>query len=146
MTDIALDVAVATPNGRRRGTVIEWDEKRGYGIIQADGVDANIFVHHSSVFALANRRRMQEGLRVEFKVTMGHSHGRVEASNVTGIDGQEVNRELTPLFPELEEETVRNRYPTGQSTESLLRSILARLEPGQPIQYQEMLFDGNRVE
>ncbi len=47
------------------GVVKRWLDMRGYGFIQTDEMDKDIFVHHES---LKNRRSLREGEKVRFEI------------------------------------------------------------------------------
>ncbi len=64
-----------------KGTVVDFNDAKGYGFIQPDGQQDQIFVHASAV---TNRARLADGQRVTFDVAPSEKGPR--ASNVV-IDG-----------------------------------------------------------
>jgi CspA family cold shock protein len=52
------------------GTVKWFDNKKGYGFIEQDEGDEDVFVHYSSV-AMEGFKTLEEGDRVSFTVTQG---------------------------------------------------------------------------
>lgn len=60
------------------GSVVWFDESKGYGFIRPDGVEVNdergyVFVHYSNIVPLPNKRRrnLTPDQRVEFSVLEG---------------------------------------------------------------------------
>ena len=67
---------------REKGTVKWFDAGKGYGFIQRDSGEKDVFVHYSEV----NRdgyKTLEEGERVEFAVTQGEKG--LQAQNVDPI-------------------------------------------------------------
>jgi cold shock CspA family protein/uncharacterized membrane protein YsdA (DUF1294 family) len=60
-----------------KGTVVDFNDSKGYGFIQPDGQQDQIFVHASAV---TNRARLADGQRVTFDVVSAEKGPR--ASNV----------------------------------------------------------------
>lgn len=65
-----------------RGTVKWFSDQKGYGFIQADGEDSDVFVHHSAIEG-RGFRTLHEGDQVEFEV-VSSSRGS-EASHVNRV-------------------------------------------------------------
>ncbi|HMK64771.1 MAG TPA: cold-shock protein [Thermodesulfobacteriota bacterium] len=54
------------PEGR-----VKWfNESKGFGFIEVDGQDKDVFIHHSSI-SMAGFRTLQEGQRVKFDIEQG---------------------------------------------------------------------------
>lgn len=64
-----------------KGTVIKFDDRKGYGFIQPDGKDEQAFVHAEEVTTAG---RLTAGQRVSFEIT--HSAKGLRAINVA-VDG-----------------------------------------------------------
>ena len=74
---------------RVTGTVKWFSRAKGYGFIEPDGGDQDVFVHYSAI-AGEGYRNLSEGQRVEF--TIEDSPKGPQASEVIGLDepsGQE---------------------------------------------------------
>jgi uncharacterized membrane protein YsdA (DUF1294 family)/cold shock CspA family protein len=71
----------------QKGTLIEWDDDRGFGFIRSDGPDGKIFVHIS---AFETGRRPQRGERLSFATGIGRD-GKAAARQawVEGISGEQ---------------------------------------------------------
>ncbi|MCD6098122.1 cold shock domain-containing protein [bacterium] len=65
-----------------RGRVKRFDEKKGYGFIEAEGIDRDIFVHYSDVVG-EGFRTLTPGDEVEFDLTEGEKG--LKATNVRKI-------------------------------------------------------------
>ena len=63
-----------------KGTVKWFNDAKGFGFIQAEGKDGDIFVHYSAVKA-EGFRSLTEGEEVEFELTEGPKG--LKAENVT---------------------------------------------------------------
>jgi CspA family cold shock protein len=51
--------------------VVKWfDDSKGFGFIEQDGAEADVFVHHSEI-KMEGFRTLAEGDRVEFEITQG---------------------------------------------------------------------------
>lgn len=54
------------PEGR-----VKWfNENKGYGFIEVDGQDKDVFIHHSGI-QMQGFRTLQEGQRVSFDIEQG---------------------------------------------------------------------------
>ena len=54
------------PEGR-----VKWfNESKGFGFIEVDGQDKDVFIHHSAI-SMAGFRTLQEGQRVKFDIEQG---------------------------------------------------------------------------
>jgi cold shock protein len=54
------------PEGR-----VKWfNEKKGFGFIEVDGQDKDVFIHHSAI-SMQGFRTLQEGQRVSFEIEQG---------------------------------------------------------------------------
>jgi len=53
------------------GQVKWFNEKKGYGFIQVDGGQGDVFVHYSSIEGQEGFRTLYEGDRVKFEVEQG---------------------------------------------------------------------------
>ncbi|OQX89440.1 MAG: cold-shock protein [candidate division Zixibacteria bacterium 4484_93] len=65
-----------------RGRVKRFDEKKGYGFIEVEGMERDIFVHYSDV-AGEGFRTLAPGDEVEFDLTEGEKG--LKATNVRKI-------------------------------------------------------------
>lgn len=50
-----------------QGTVKWFDDKKGFGFIEADGDHSDVFVHYSGIIG-RGRKSLEQGQRVEFRV------------------------------------------------------------------------------
>ena len=67
------------PSGR-----IKWfNEERGFGFIEQDGVESAVFVHKSAIQS-TDSRTLQEGQTVEFDVERGPKGPRAANVQVVG--------------------------------------------------------------
>jgi len=71
-------------NQRMTGTVRWFSRVKGYGFIQPDGSDKDIFVHYSAILG-EGYRNLNEGQRVEFIIE--DSAKGPQASQVIGLAG-----------------------------------------------------------
>jgi cold shock protein len=66
-----------------KGTVKWFNDAKGYGFIQMDGSDQDIFVHHTSIQA-DGFRTLNQGEEVQFDLTSGPKGPKAE--NVMRMD------------------------------------------------------------
>lgn len=66
-------------NGRETGTVLWFNDRKGYGFIQRD-CGGEVFVHYSEINGLGYRS-LDEGQRVRYQVFEGHKG--LQARDVT---------------------------------------------------------------
>jgi len=52
------------------GKVKWFNENKGYGFIEVDGQDKDVFIHHSAI-QMQGFRTLQEGQRVSFDIEQG---------------------------------------------------------------------------
>ena len=52
------------------GSVKWFNENKGFGFIDVDGQDKDVFIHHSAI-SMAGFRTLQEGQRVSFDIEQG---------------------------------------------------------------------------
>ena len=71
-------------NQRMTGTVRWFSRVKGYGFIQPDGSEKDIFVHYSAILG-EGYRNLNEGQRVEFIIE--DSAKGPQASQVIGLAG-----------------------------------------------------------
>lgn len=55
---------------KKQGTVKWFNDSKGFGFITPDGGSKDVFVHHSNIIA-EGYKSLQEGQRVEFRITQG---------------------------------------------------------------------------
>jgi CspA family cold shock protein len=60
-----------------QGTVKWFNGEKGFGFIEQDGGDADVFVHYSAI-AAEGYRSLDENQRVEFEVTQGQKGSQAE--------------------------------------------------------------------
>jgi CspA family cold shock protein len=74
-------------NGERFfGTVVWFQPHLGYGFIQPDTMEKQLFVHFSQIDA-DGFRKLEEGQRVEFSI--GVHHGKTQAENVLFMEPEQ---------------------------------------------------------
>ncbi len=66
-----------------QGSVKWFNADKGYGFIEVDGGEPDVFVHHSAI-QMDGYRTLEERQRVEFEVSPGRD-GRLQAANVRPI-------------------------------------------------------------
>ena len=52
------------------GSVKWFNENKGFGFIDVDGQDKDVFIHHSAI-SMSGFRTLQEGQRVKFDIEQG---------------------------------------------------------------------------
>jgi cold shock protein len=62
---------------RIRGRVKWFDDQKGYGFIERDGGQSDVFVHYSAIEG-KGYRSLEEGQEVEFEVTQGQKGPQAE--------------------------------------------------------------------
>ena len=66
--------------------LVKWfNDSKGYGFIQADGVDRDVFVHYTAIQG-DGFKTLAEGQKVQFELTDGPKGP--QASNVAKAEGQ----------------------------------------------------------
>ena len=63
-----------------QGSVKWFNAEKGFGFIEVDGGEPDVFVHHSAI-QMDGYRSLTEGQRVQFEVVQGDKG--LQASNVT---------------------------------------------------------------
>jgi len=66
------------------GTVVWFNDKRGYGFLQPDDGGKDLFVHYTNVISDAKFKTLVAGQRVSF--TVGSNKNGPQAENITVID------------------------------------------------------------
>ena len=66
-----------------QGSVKWFNAEKGFGFIEVDGGEPDVFVHHSAI-EMDGYRTLEEKQRVEFDVAPGRD-GRMQAANVRAI-------------------------------------------------------------
>ncbi|HSF26444.1 MAG TPA: cold-shock protein [Actinomycetes bacterium] len=66
-----------------QGSVKWFNAEKGFGFIEVDGGEPDVFVHHSAI-QMDGYRTLEEKQRVEFEVAPGRD-GRMQAANVRAI-------------------------------------------------------------
>ena len=69
-----------------RGTCKWFSSEKGFGFIQVEGQESDVFVHQSDIYA-PGFRSLAEGEPVEFKMITDERNGKLKAVEVTGPDG-----------------------------------------------------------
>jgi cold shock CspA family protein len=69
-----------------KGTCKWFSCEKGFGFIQIDGEDKDVFVHQSDIYA-PGFRSLADGEPVEFKLINDERNGKAKAVEVTGPDG-----------------------------------------------------------
>ncbi|MDI9819651.1 MULTISPECIES: cold-shock protein [unclassified Legionella] len=63
---------------------VKWfNDDKGYGFISRDNGQDDVFVHFRSINSQANRKSLEEGQKVRFKVTKGPKG--LQAEDVTAV-------------------------------------------------------------
>ena len=75
--------------GRTTGTVKWFSRIKGFGFIEPDGGDKDVFVHYSSIIG-EGYRNLEEGQRVEF--TIKDTPKGPQAVDVVGLNGDGGNQ------------------------------------------------------
>lgn len=72
---------------RVKGTVVFFDDSRGWGFVRADGAKCDQFCHYSQIKMPDpnERRTLEAGQRVEFE--LNKRDGKVQAENVVPLEG-----------------------------------------------------------
>jgi len=65
------------------GTIKTWNSGRGFGFVQRDGGEPDVFVHVSAM--AGSGKVLSEGQRVSFDVAVDARNGKLAASNVRVI-------------------------------------------------------------
>jgi cold shock CspA family protein len=68
------------------GTCKWFSSEKGFGFIQVEGQESDVFVHQSDIYA-PGFRSLAEGEPVEFKMITDDRNGKLKAVEVTGPDG-----------------------------------------------------------
>jgi CspA family cold shock protein len=79
-----IETAGQATGGRETGTVLWFNEKKGFGFIKPDEAGADLFVHISDV-AAAGLTGLQEGQKLSFRRD-SHGDGRFYATELVLID------------------------------------------------------------
>ncbi len=56
---------------RQTGTVKWFNDSKGFGFIERDGGEKDVFVHYSAIESATNYKSLNEGQRVEFSIEDG---------------------------------------------------------------------------
>ena len=64
------------------GTVKWFSNEKGFGFIEREGAEDDVFVHHSAI-QMDGYRSLTEGQRVQFEVVQGDKG--LQAANVTAV-------------------------------------------------------------
>ena len=70
----------------KKGTCKWFNVEKGYGFIQLDGEEKDVFVHQSDIYA-PGFRSLAEGEPLEFRLATDEKTGKMKAVDVTGPDG-----------------------------------------------------------
>merc|ERR1712066_184894 len=83
----ARNNVVAFSDGDQKTGTCKWfNVEKGYGFIEVDDADSDIFVHQSDIYA-PGFRSLAEGEQLEFRVETDTKTGKLKAVEVTGPDG-----------------------------------------------------------
>jgi len=74
----------------KTGTVKWFNYKKGFGFIVPDDGSDDVFVHFTAVHSKGFFKSLADGEKVEFGLKEGNIPGKMEASDVTGPDGDYV--------------------------------------------------------
>jgi len=66
------------------GTVVWFNEKRGYGFLKPDGGDKDYFVHYTNIVSEMKFKTLVAGQRVTF--TVGANKNGPQAENIAILD------------------------------------------------------------
>lgn len=66
-----------------QGSVKWFNAEKGYGFIEVDGGEPDVFVHYSAI-TMDGYRTLEEHQRVEFDISPGRD-GRMQAANVRPV-------------------------------------------------------------
>jgi len=70
----------------QKGSCKWFNTEKGYGFIQLDSEEKDVFVHQSDIYA-PGFRSLAEGEPLEFRLITDERTGKVKAVDVTGPDG-----------------------------------------------------------
>ena len=73
---------VSSIAGKERGTVKWFSPEKGYGFIERDSGEGDVFVHYSAIVG-EGYRNLEEGQRVSFDVVQGQKGP--QAANVSPV-------------------------------------------------------------
>jgi len=79
-------LTVMGDEGPMVGTCKWFNVEKGFGFIQVEGEDRDVFVHQSDIYA-PGFRSLAEGETLEFRLTTDDKTGKIKAVDVTGPDG-----------------------------------------------------------
>lgn len=77
---------IVMEDGPRAGKCKWFNVEKGYGFIEVEGEDSDVFVHQSDIYA-PGFRSLAEGENLEFRIETDSKTGKMKAVEVTGPDG-----------------------------------------------------------
>ena len=79
---------MSEPNEKERinGSVVWWNDIRGFGFLKPDNMKMDVFVHYSAIERADpdERRTLEAGQRVEFE--LNKRNGKVQAERVVALE------------------------------------------------------------
>jgi len=93
---------------RAKGKVLWYNERGGYGFIEVEGLDKEIFMHYSKIQAEGFKIAF-DGMPVELEYVIGRS-GSLQATRVKSLVQNEKNNDRDDLDKQAELDAVQQRY------------------------------------
>ena len=73
-------------SGLATGTVVRWNDEKGFGFVVPSGGGDDIFCHRTDIISTGDRPQLARGMQVSYEVGSGRD-GRARATEVANVDG-----------------------------------------------------------